>query len=143
MGLSADSLKPMYGSTTGSYTITNLDADTTYYFRLVHSMSGKMVTSEDILSVKVTASRPTKVTGLTAAEVGQTSFTVTWDAVADAEKYWVYLNGVAYTKTGSNSITVKGRKAGTAYELKIVASFADGKTQSVKNADALTVTTLG
>ena len=143
MGLSADSLKPMYGSTTGSYTITNLDADTTYYFRLVHSMSGKMVASEDILSVKVTASRPTKVTGLTAAEVGQTSFTVTWDAVPDADKYWVYLNGVAYTSTKSNSITVENRKSGTAYELKIIACFADKKTQSVKNADALTVTTLG
>ena len=140
IGNSEDTLKLMYASTTGSFTVTGLDANTTYYFRLAHSMSGKIVTSEELLSVKTTGS---KVTGLTASDVTQTSFDLTWEALPDAAKYWIYLNGVPYGVTAGTSFTVTNRTSGTAYEVKVVATLSDGTTLAVKNAEALTVTTLG
>ena len=144
MGLSADTMKPMYGSTTDTFTVTGLEPNTTYYFQLAHSKSGNFVMGDTVLTVKtLTPKYPEKVTGLKSSDVEQNGFTVTWDAADGAEKYWIYLNGVAYSSTKDCSITISNRKPGTTYEVKVIACWKDGTTQALKNAEGLTVITLG
>ena len=141
-GSSKDDLTLMYGCTGGTYTINGLKPDTTYYIRLSHSISGKVVMSKDILTVKTQASKnPVKVTGLKATKIEQNAFTVTWDAIEGSTKYWVYVNGTLLFSTTAPTASVTKRTAGTAYEVKVTARLADNTVMALSKADALTVRT--
>jgi hypothetical protein len=87
------------------------------------------------------AEQNSKVEGL--MEIGSTrnSFTVSWNPLNGATKYWVYVNGVVYTSTVDTTLTVTNRKAGTEYSVAVVASLTDGTFLSYKNADEIIVET--
>ncbi len=82
-----------------------------------------------------------KVTGLQATDVTRESFTLTWDAIEGAEKYWVYVNGIIYNKTTENTITLENRKVGTEYTV-FVTAYVDGYITPADAAETITVTTL-
>ena len=82
-----------------------------------------------------------KVTGLNATDVTRDSFTLTWDAIDGAKKYWVYVNGVIYNSTTENTITVTKRDVGTEYTVFITAYVNDYITKA-DAAESITVTTL-
>ena len=146
LGTSKDSLKLKASSTTGTYTASELEADTTYYFQLSFSVGGKAVMSQEILEVKTApkpvSNNPTKVTGLKAAKVEETSFTVTWDAIEGATKYWVYADGTIVSGTAANTASITKRTPGTSYEVKVTARLADGTVLALSDAEAITVKTL-
>ena len=103
--------------------------------------------------------RPANVNEITAAEVGETSLTLTWEAAAGAQRYAVYQQTASgWTRLGDTTETrfnVTGLAPGTAYSFR-VRPFAivaetlqrlDGSTDrtywSPRSSEILSVTTAG
>ena len=143
MGTSENDLKPTYSTTNGSYTVSNLDHNQTYYVRLAHNINGQILMSENVLAVKPLAPQyPAKISGLKAGNIQETAFTLTWDEVPGIDKYFIFLNGVTYTSTVDASVTVVNRKAGRSYDVQVIASVGGKMVQALKDADVLSVKTL-
>ena len=142
MGTSANDLKPTYSTTNGSYTVSNLDHNQTYYFQLAHNINGQMKMSENVQAVKPLAPPyPAKISGLKAGNIQETSFTLTWDEVPGIDKYFIFLNGVTYTSTTEATATVVNRKVNRSYDVQVLASVGGKMVQTLKDADVLSVKT--
>ncbi len=83
-----------------------------------------------------------KVENVTISDETLDSFTVSFDKVAGATKYWIYLNGVVYYSTTETSFTVTNRKAGTDFEVMVTAGFVNKNVTPLRKADVVTATTL-
>lgn len=80
-------------------------------------------------------------TGFKASNVGQTSCTLTWNAVSGASKYTLSRDGVHFENSADLKSTPTGMKAGTSYTFTVAAVGMDGKegskaTLTVKTATA-------
>ncbi len=85
---------------------------------------------------------PTVPAGLIASSVGQTSFTLSWNASTDnvaVTGYDVYKDGTIYNSTSGTSMAISGLTAGTAYSMTVKAKDAAGNISSASSA--LSVTT--
>jgi hypothetical protein len=83
-----------------------------------------------------------EIQGLEQITATQNSFTISWKPLNGATKYWVYVNGIAYSSTTDIMLTVTNRKAETAYSVAVVALLTDGSLLSVRNANVISAETL-
>ena len=81
------------------------------------------------------------VTGLKATDITRKSFTLTWDAIEGAKKYWVYLNGKIYHSATENTLTVNKNEVGAEYTVCVTA-YIDDYITKVEDAETITVKTL-
>lgn len=111
-----------------SYTISKLASGQIYKVKVCAYV--KITATKSLLSagsVVDTATKPGKVTGITCSARTDTAIKATWKAVSGATGYKVYKwdnAGRKYVTVGvvkTNSVTVKGLKASTAYKIKVVA----------------------
>ncbi|MBR2715084.1 MAG: metallophosphoesterase [Ruminococcus sp.] len=70
-----------------------------------------------------------------------TTIKLSWESTANASKYWVYLDSVCYKGTTDTSCVIEGLDPDTAYEIYVVAAFADYTVQDAFYADKLHITT--
>ena len=85
---------------------------------------------------------PTVPSGLSASNITQTNFTLTWAASTDnigVTAYMVYQNGTLVTTVSGTSANISGLSAGTSYSMTVRAKDAAGNTSSPSNV--LSVTT--
>lgn len=85
---------------------------------------------------------PSVPTNLTASNVAQTSFTLTWTASTDnvgVTGYEVFRNGTSVGSTASTTFSLTGLTANTTYSLTVKAKDAAGNTSAASTA--LSVTT--
>ena len=134
--------------TTGtSYTVSGLDAETNYQFKVFalkgsqHSSSVSVNAYTILTSSQGTASSaPTAVTGLSASTTNN-SVTLSWNKNSTADSYQIdmYKNGkwVYVTKTTGTSYTVSGLSANTNYQFKVFA-FKDSLYSSSAGVTAYT-----
>ena len=120
--------------TSTSYTITGLDDAASYNFRL--KAIGDGVNYKSVYSSIITVVRPTGPVALptpvlTVAEKSSSTITITWDAVANAERYSLSYKLASETtwtnkNVGTNtSYTISGLDAETEYDVRLKA-IADG-----------------
>lgn len=109
------------GSTTSnSYTITGLSNNTTYYV-CVQAFNNGGSSPTKCGSFTTVDGRPDPVTNLTASNITQTGFKISWDHSTLASSYIIYLNGVNWTNTSYNRYTFTGLTPGTNYTVIVVA----------------------
>ena len=84
----------------------------------------------------------TKVEGLKLVKASTFEFTVEWQPLYGALKYWVCVNGYVYNGTDETSMLVKWRNPNNEYTVSVIALMDDGKTiLSQAKADTITVHT--
>ena len=115
-------------TTSTSYTVTGLSANTSYQFRAwafkgnAYSNAASITATTKSSSGTTTSGKPSAVTGFSASPSAN-SIALSWNKVSSADSYQidVYKNGKwAYlTKTENTSYTVTGLSANTNYQFKI------------------------
>ncbi|MEL6535043.1 MAG: T9SS type A sorting domain-containing protein [Bacteroidota bacterium] len=110
-----------------SYNATGLSASTTYSVAVrANCASGSSAYSA---AINVTTDDPPAgcdvPTGLASSNVGETSFTASWNAVSGATSYDVEVDGNV-TNTTSTSLNVTGLTASTTYSVRVRANCASG-----------------
>ena len=126
-----------------TYTVSNLNADSSAQFRVVAYYKSGANTVYGIASAPVTATTTiTKTDKVTATVAGSNSVKVTWSAVAGATGYTVFYStnnkswkSVAATKTNA---TLTKLSPNTKYYIKVQAYKKSGRT-TVKGPDSATV----
>ena len=87
---------------------------------------------------------PGKVQNVTAVTVNKTSVKISYDKVQGASTYYIYVNGKLKGSTSSASYTVSKLKAGTTYEITVVAGKkVSSTTYKGAPSDVLMITTTG
>ena len=104
-----------------------------YYYevRAVNSIGNSPAphASDDVLVpaiVAPTPSTPGSVTGLTATLSQGTTVTVSWNAVDNADRYWISQNGGQRISTTSTSRVYTSRTPGTTYTYAVYAANSSG-----------------
>lgn len=87
IGTSEDQLNVVASSAGSSFTLKKLAADTRYYIRLAQLVDGKVILSEEVLSVKTASDEVLRVT----ARLEGDALSLDWQANGDSYKYWVIL----------------------------------------------------
>lgn len=109
-----------------SYTAANLKAGTTYKFKVrAYYKSGDTTKNGSYSSVLTVITKPSKVNNLTVTNVRDTSYTLKWDKVTNAQKYDVYRYEASGWKkldtTKSTSYVVNNASADpTSYKVRAV-----------------------
>lgn len=137
------------GTTTStSYSFSGLNASTSYDVTIdAFDAAGNSSAQSSALSVTTSAAPdtqdPTVPSGLSASNIAQTSFDVSWNASSDnvgVAGYTVYLGGVSQGTTTGTSYSFSGLTAATNYSVTVDAFDAAGNTSA--QSSALSVTTL-
>ena len=100
LGTDESNLKLMASSTGNSYTVGNLISNTQYLVKLAFLVDGKIVTMETAVSVATEA--------IDALFITRQASTVSWNAIGDSYKYWIYVNGQIMYSTTDTSFTFEG-----------------------------------
>ncbi|MBC7887489.1 MAG: fibronectin type III domain-containing protein [Ferruginibacter sp.] len=134
---------------TNSLNVTGLTASTQYSFYVVaRDAAGNSSSASSSISITTTATdkqAPTVPANLSANNMGQTFFTLLWNASTDnvgVAGYEVYRNGTKITASSvtTASYAVTGLIPGTTYTLTVIAVDAAGNASTA--SAALNVTTL-
>lgn len=119
--------------------IGGLQPGTKYTFTVAAVGAGSAVgpksSAVSVTTKTVTLKAPT---GLTATAVTKNSVTLKWNAVADADFYRIYMNGVARNTSEDTTHTVGALKAKTKYTVEVKADSTGG---SAGPAAKITITT--
>ena len=101
-------------------------------------------TDEPTEEPTVAPQKPVKVENIVATPESSTAV-LTWDAVEDATKYWVYKQKddkyVAYCSTTTSRAVISSLLGDTTYQFKVIAVFSDGSMMSLAKADVVEFTT--
>lgn len=129
---------------TVEFSIPTIPGEYTVYFQLKNPYNESQVMSDVINytpSSEIDNTPPTKPTNLVASNVSIDSFTLTWSPSFDLhlESYDVYLNGVLFGNSVTNTINITGLNADTPYTMTIVAK--DLSSNPSTTSDPLIVTT--
>lgn len=126
--------------------ITGLSEGTSYTFSVTaEDAAGNESGSSNTVNATTQSSdntAPSVPTGLSASGVGQTSFTLSWNASSDnvgVTGYDVYQNGSFLKSSSGTSTSITGLSAGTTYAYRVSAKDAAGNTSA--QSSALNVTT--
>lgn len=128
-----------------SYTVTGLNQNTDYYFRVTGQMAiNNVLTSGDSTVTEAVKTMPSTVANFEAAEIGTDSVKLTWDTVSGIS-YLIQVDNNSATKVTSGSYTVTGLKPGTAYKFYIKAVSGENQSEAfvkeaTTNAEAVTLT---
>jgi hypothetical protein len=104
-GTSADHLVMYDSSTTGTYTMNNLQPGTMYYFRLHYLVDNKVVQSEELIVIR-TEDNPEAFA--LDAQLNGDELVLNWKAYGDSYKYWIMVNGMPYYCTTDTTFTLSG-----------------------------------
>ncbi|MBQ7965004.1 MAG: hypothetical protein IJ331_02865, partial [Ruminococcus sp.] len=91
--------------------------------------------------------KPTKVENIK-AEPASSNAVLSWDAADGAVKYWIYKydeskgSWKVYKSSTSTKATVGSLLGNTTYQVKVIATFADGSMMKLADATAVEFTTL-
>ncbi len=135
-----------YVSTTDTAcTVVNRKPEQTYeVYVLALLADGRVLKKADAdiisLNTATAAEKVTKVSGVTATLLSQTSVRIDWETVSGAQKYWVMVNDVCYMATTDTTCTVVNRKPEQTYEVYVLALLADGRVLKKADADVRKVT---
>lgn len=144
-GLSDDAVTTFIGTTSSTSLLHNgLNAETTYYYRVeAENTSGVGPLSEVAWATTLKAA-PNAPTNIKATALSQSSIKVDWNAVGDADGYYVYRSLTAdgpYVLAGTtvtNTFTDTGLNAKTDYYYKVAAFNSTGTGQLSAYAHART-----
>jgi phosphodiesterase/alkaline phosphatase D-like protein len=135
-------------ATSTSLDITGLASGTTYFYRVrATNGSGASNASNIVSQITIPATPTIPVTGAVSA-VGQTSFTINWNAATGAVEYFVdvkdvggnNLQGYSNVSTTATSVAVtNGITAGTSYQYIVRAANSAGTSPSSATQSVLTV----
>ncbi|WP_258727064.1 glycoside hydrolase family 6 protein [Cellulomonas sp. NS3] len=139
-------------STSTSYTVTGLTANTAYSFTVrARDAAGNVSSPSTAVSVRTTndttvppvdTTAPTAPSGLVAGAVTQSSAAISWTASTDAvgvTGYEIFSNGTSVGTSTTTSFTATGLTAATAYSFTVKAKDAAGNVSAASTA--LSVTT--
>ena len=76
---------------------------------------------------------PFKVEGVKITNITENTYTVEWEPLEEAVKYWVYVDGIIFVSTTDTSVTIKG-KAGNEYCVQVVAKLNDDRITKLTRA---------
>lgn len=125
-------------TTNTSITITGLQASKTYSFEVYAiKKNGKNTFSQ--YSFTTLPAVPAVPTGLSSSAITQTSATLTWTATSGATSYKVYRGETVYAISTTNTASITGLTADTAYFFRVSAVNAGGEGNK---STALSLTTL-
>ncbi len=123
-------------TTKTSYTFSKLKNATKYQYRVRAQVSSKVYSAYDTVTAYT---KLTKVSGLKASSVTETSVKLSWTKKSGATGYTIYksTDGKKWTKVGTakssaTSYTVKGLVFGTSYKFKVIAN-----TKTTTSEDAI------
>ena len=129
------------GLTVTSYTVEGLTAGTEYCYNVtaVNEIGESEHSAEACATTLAVPTAPAAPTNLVATATGQTTISLTWDAVQNATSYNVY-NGETVVVSGLTvtSYTVEGLTAGTEYCYKVTAVNEVGESEASTEACATT-----
>ncbi len=129
------------GLTVTSYTVEGLTAGTEYCYNVtaVNEIGESEHSAEACATTESVPTAPAAPTNLVATATGQTTISLTWDAVQNATSYNVY-NGETVVVSGLTvtSYTVEGLTAGTQYCYKVTAVNEIGESEHSTEACATT-----
>ena len=129
------------GLTVTSYTVEGLTAGTEYCYNVtaVNEIGESEHSAEACATTESVPTAPAAPTNLVATATGQTTISLTWDAVQNATSYNVY-NGETVVVSGLTvtSYTVEGLTAGTEYCYKVTAVNEVGESEASTEACATT-----
>ena len=132
-------------SSSGSYTISGLTADTTYQIKTkVRGKNSQLTTSSSATSV-TTYAYPTITQSLSSKTT--TSITIAWSSDSTCDYLWYSKNGgsswvsVGSISAKSGTYTISGLSKETTYQIKTRVRRAD--SQYTKDSSTLSVTTYG
>ncbi len=83
-----------------------------------------------------------KVSNVRCTEITDNSFLVEWDELDNAEKYYIYVDGVSYGSSTTTSRQVVNRNSAQTYKVYVIAKLSDGTWLNTEDADVVEVTTL-
>lgn len=101
IGTAEDQLNVVASAAGSSFTLKKLTADTVYYLRLAQLIDGKVVLSEEVLTVKTASDEVLRVD----VRLEDGALTLDWQANGDSYKYWVILHFGDRTLTYSTADT--------------------------------------
>ena len=129
------------GLTVTSYTVEGLTAGTEYCYNVtaVNEIGESEHSAEACATTESVPTAPAPPTNLVATATGQTTISLTWNAVQNATSYNVY-NGETVVVSGLTvtSYTVEGLTAGTEYCYKVTAVNEVGESEASTEACATT-----
>ncbi len=136
-------------STTGtSYTVTGLNASTSYSFYVVaYDAAGNVSDHSNTVNVTTNSApdtqAPTAPSSLSSSNITQTSVNLSWTASTDnvgVTEYIIYKDGASAGTTSNTYYTVSGLTANTSYSFYVKAKDAAGNISDASNT--VNVTTL-
>lgn len=143
---SASSTWTTVNTTSTSYGLTGLTANTTYNYKVQAVCSSTSSAYSTASNFTTTAACATAPTGLTASSITSTSVTLGWTAASGATSYNIQYklsSGSTWTTTTSatNSVNISGLTASSAYDYKVqaVCSASSSAYSSVANFTTLAV----
>lgn len=137
---STNAWKMIKKTTSKSYNVTGLTAGTTYKFMVrAYYTSGDTTRNSGDSSTLTVVTTPSKVQNLKVTNIGASSYTLTWDKVANAEKYDVYRYETSGWKklatTAAVSYTVTNAStASTSYKVRAVKTNGSDKVNGAFSA---------
>lgn len=107
-----------------SYTVNDLQAKTTYYYKLrsVNNTGASSATTEANATTDADQSAPTAPANLTITGSTASSIAVSWTASSDdvgVEQYQIYVNGTLAYLTTTTSFIVNNLQSGTVYNIYV------------------------
>ena len=133
-------------STTPGYTVTGLAPLTTYSMTVkARDAVGNISAASAVLSVTTTAdtTAPAAPTGLAAASLATTGFTLNWSAATDnigVTGYDIFKDGLQIGSSATLSYAVSGLAPLTAYSMTVKAKDAAGNVSTASTAISVTTT---
>ncbi|MDJ1493012.1 fibronectin type III domain-containing protein [Cytophagaceae bacterium DM2B3-1] len=129
-------------STTTSFTVTGLTANTAYSFTVrAKDAAGNLSAPSTTLSVTTSPASDTQApsvpTNLVSSAITTTSFTLSWTASTDnvgVASYEVFRNGTSIGTSTTTSFSVTGLTANTTYSMTVKAKDAVGNTSPASTA---------
>lgn len=121
-----------------NHTVTGLDANTTYYFRVraVNATGAAALSNEASGITQADLQAPSAPTNLVVTSSTRSSINISWTPATDdigVTQYDIYVNGQKSYVTGNTSFNVQGLQYGQSYNLTVKARDLAGNTSPASN----------
>lgn len=128
------------------YNVTGLNSGTSYtYYVIAEDAAGNESAQSNTINITTLTDTeaPTAPTGVASSGIGQTGFTLSWNASSDnvgVEIYNVYQDGAYLNSTSSTSLFISGLYPATTYTYYVTAEDAAGNVSGASTSIDVTTT---